>query len=151
MVAPTVGVVGEGGGAAVGDGARVASLWAGGVLVSVRRTSMMKRMVGAGGVLLGASGMGVSEWVAVGALGVGVSQRRLSRFEKRKREGRRRGRSSELTERTTEEVCFVSLTARLSLRYRAAPIVTYFTLWRDFLMKSKSWSSSSGRMWVGIE
>ena len=38
---------------------------------------MMKRRIGAGGVLLGASGIGVSESVAVGALGVTVS---LGRF-----------------------------------------------------------------------
>jgi len=37
----------------------------------------MKRTVGAGGLLLSASGRGVSESVAVGALGVAVS---LSRF-----------------------------------------------------------------------
>jgi len=34
---------------------------------------MMKRRVGAGGVLLGASGSGVSESIGVGALGVVVS------------------------------------------------------------------------------
>jgi len=33
---------------------------------------MMKRTIGAGGVFLGASGIGVSESVAVGALGVAV-------------------------------------------------------------------------------
>jgi len=38
---------------------------------------MVKCTVGAGGVLLGASGMGVSESVAVGALGVAVSLRRF--------------------------------------------------------------------------
>ena len=37
----------------------------------------MKRTVGAGGVLLVASGIGVSEPVAVGGLGVAVSLRHL--------------------------------------------------------------------------
>jgi len=59
--------------------------------------------------------------------------------------------SSGLTETTTEVGCLVSLTARLWLRYRAAPIVASVALWIAFLMKLKSWSSSCGRMWVGIE
>jgi len=42
---------------------------------------MMKRTVGAGGVLLGASGSGVSESIAGGALGVAVSLRRFLDLE----------------------------------------------------------------------
>jgi len=42
---------------------------------------MMKRAIGAGGVFLGASGIGVSESVAVGALGVAVGQSSLFDFE----------------------------------------------------------------------
>jgi len=41
----------------------------------------MKRTKGAGGVFLGASGIGVSESVAVGALGVAVGLRSLLDFE----------------------------------------------------------------------
>jgi len=67
-------VEGEGG-AAAGDSSAVASLGASGVLVSVGLASMMKRTIRASGVLLGASGMGVSESVAVEALGVVVSLR----------------------------------------------------------------------------
>jgi len=77
MVIATVGAVGGGRWAAVGDGSGVASLGTGGVLASVGQTSMMKRTIQAGGVFLAASGMGVSEPVAVGALGVAVS---LARF-----------------------------------------------------------------------
>jgi len=77
MVFPAVGAVGGGGVLAVRDGPRVASFWAGGVLTSVSRTTLVKRTVGAGVVLLGASGMGMSESVAVGALGVAVSLRRF--------------------------------------------------------------------------
>jgi len=77
VVIATVGAVGGGSWAAVGNGLGGASLGAGGVLASMGRTSMMKRTIRAGGVLLGASGMGVSEPVAVGTLGVAVS---LGRF-----------------------------------------------------------------------
>jgi len=42
---------------------------------------MMKRTKGAGGVFLGASGIGVSESVAVGALGIAVGLRSLLDFE----------------------------------------------------------------------
>jgi len=45
------------------------------------RTIVIKRTVGAGGVFLGASGIGVSESVAVGALGVAVGLRSLLDFE----------------------------------------------------------------------
>ena len=47
--------------------------------------------------------------------------------------------------------CLESLEARSLLIYLAAPIVTAFALWMEFLMKVKSCSSSSGRPWVGIE
>ena len=77
VVVATIGAVGGGCGATVGDGLGVASLGAGGILAPVGSTSMMKRTVRAGGVLLGASGMGVCESVAVGTLGVAVS---LGRF-----------------------------------------------------------------------
>jgi len=42
---------------------------------------MVKHTVGAGGVLLGASGISVSESIAVGPLGVAVSLRRFLDFE----------------------------------------------------------------------
>ena len=42
---------------------------------------MMKSTVGAGGLLLGASGMGMSESIAIEALGVAVSLRRFLDFE----------------------------------------------------------------------
>jgi len=42
---------------------------------------MLKRTKGTGGVFLGASGMGVSESVTVGALGVAVGLRGLLDFE----------------------------------------------------------------------
>jgi len=61
------------------------------------------------------------------------------------------GTSSGLTETTTEVACLDSLAARSLLRYLAAPIVTAFALWMEFLMKVKSCSSSSGRTSVGIE
>ena len=77
----TVGALGGGGGTAAGDGLGIAALGAGGVLASRSRASMMNRTVGAGGVFLGASGRGVSESVAVGALGVAVSLRRFLEFE----------------------------------------------------------------------
>ena len=77
VVLATVGAVGGRRGAAVGDGLGVAAFGAGGVLASVGPTSMMKRTIRAGGVLLGASGMGVSESITIGALGVAVS---LGRF-----------------------------------------------------------------------
>jgi len=69
--------VGGGGGAAAGNSLGVSSFGAGGVLASVSRASMMKRTVGAGGVFLGALGMGVSEPVAVGALSLAISLRRF--------------------------------------------------------------------------
>jgi len=65
--------------------------------------------------------------------------------------GRRTGTSSGLTETTTEVAYFVSLTARLWLRYLAAPISTAFALRLEFLLKEIICSSSSGRTWVGIE
>jgi len=72
---------GGGGGAATGDSLGVAALGAGGVLASMSRARMMKRTVGAGGVFLGVSGRGVSEIIAVGALGVAVSFRRFLDLE----------------------------------------------------------------------
>ena len=77
VVVATFGAVGGGRGAAVGNSSGIAALGTGGVLASVSRESMMKRTVGAGGVLLGASGKGVSESIAISALGVAVS---LGRF-----------------------------------------------------------------------
>jgi len=56
-----------------------------------------------------------------------------------------------LTETTTEVACLVGLAARSLLRYLAAPIVTAFTLWMDFLMKAKSGSSSFGKTSIVIE
>ena len=81
MVITTVGAVGGGAGAAAGDGLGVAALGSSGVLPSVSRASMMKRTVGAGVVFHGASGRGVSEPVAVGALGVAVSLLRFLDLE----------------------------------------------------------------------
>ena len=59
----------------------MAALGAGRALASVSQTSMIKRTVGAGGVFLGASGRGVSEPIAVSALGVAVSLRRFLAIE----------------------------------------------------------------------
>ena len=73
VVAATVRAVGGGGGAAASDGPGVAALWAGGVLASVCRTSMVKRIQGARGVGLLATLGGVAEAVAIVALGVSVS------------------------------------------------------------------------------
>ena len=75
MVVTEVEAVWGRGRAGAGDSLRVTALGAGGVLTSEGRTSMMKRIVGAGGVFLGALGIGVSETVAVCALGVVVSLR----------------------------------------------------------------------------
>jgi len=73
MVVSAVGAVGGGLGTAVWDGPGVPSFWAGGVLASVSRTSMMNRTVWPGGVLLSTWGIGVSKSIVVGALGVVVS------------------------------------------------------------------------------
>jgi len=61
------------------------------------------------------------------------------------------GTSSGLTETTTEVACLDSLAARSLLRYLAEPILTALALWMEVCMKVKSCSSSSGRMWVGID
>jgi len=61
------------------------------------------------------------------------------------------GTSSGLTETTTEVACLETLEAQSLLRYLAKPIVTALALWMDFLMKVKRCSSSSARMWVGIQ
>ena len=53
--------------------------------------------------------------------------------------------------RTTEVACLESLAARFLLMYLAEPIMTALALWMEFVMKVKSCSSSSGRMWVAIE
>jgi len=81
VVVATIGVVGRGGGAAAGDGLGVAAFGACGVLAPMGRTIVVKRTVGAGGVFLGASGIGVSESVAVGTLGVAVGLHSLLDFE----------------------------------------------------------------------
>ena len=81
MVVAAIRAVGRGGRAAAGNGLRVTAFGACGILASVGRTIVMKRTVGAGGVFLGASGIGVSESVAVGALGVAVGLRSLLDFE----------------------------------------------------------------------
>ena len=72
VVAAAVGTVGGGGWAASRDWPVVAPLGGGGVLAPMRRTSMMKCAIWAGGVFLGASGRYVSVSVAVGALGIAV-------------------------------------------------------------------------------
>jgi len=56
-----------------------------------------------------------------------------------------------LMETTTEVACLESQAARSLLRNLAAPISTSFALEMEFLMKVNRCSSSSGRMWVGIE
>jgi len=61
------------------------------------------------------------------------------------------GTSSGLTETTTEVGFLESLAARSLLRYLAAPIVTAFGLWMEFLIKVNGRSSCSGRTSVGIE
>ena len=76
---PQLGQLGSG--AAARDGLGVAALVAGGVLASVSRASMMKHTVGAGGVFLSVAGRGVSEPVAVGALGAAINLRRFLDFE----------------------------------------------------------------------
>jgi len=59
--------------------------------------------------------------------------------------------SSGLPETSTEVAYFVSLIARFWFRYQAVSISTAFA-WRiELLMKVNNCSSSSGRMWVGIE
>ena len=86
MVVTALGTVGRGRGAAVRDGLGVTSLGAGGILASVCCTSMMKRTIGAGGVFLGASGRGVYQLIAVGALGVTGSLRRFLDLERLREE-----------------------------------------------------------------
>ena len=81
MVVATVWTVGAGGGAAAGDALKVPALGAGMVLAPMCRASMMKGIVGADGVFLGASGIGVSKSIAIGALGVAVSLRRFCDLE----------------------------------------------------------------------
>ena len=115
---------------------------------------VVKRTVGAGGVFLGASGIGVSESVAVGALGVAVGLRSLLDFEtppEEEERGSEDGNVVGVNGDNPEVACLESLAARSLLRYLAAPIVTAFALWMEFLMKVKSCSSSSGRTSVGIE
>ena len=63
---------GGGGRTASGDRSLVTPLGAGRVLASMRRTSMMKCAIWAGGVFQGASGRCVSVSIAVGAFGVVV-------------------------------------------------------------------------------
>ena len=70
LVVAAVQAVGRGGGAAAGNGFGVTAFGAGGVLAAVSCASMMKCAIGARWVFVGASGMGVSEGVAVEALGV---------------------------------------------------------------------------------
>jgi len=81
VVVAAVGAVGRGSGAATGNGFGVAAFTAGGVVAPVHCASMMKYATGASWVFLGASGMGVSEVVAVEALGVAVSLRRFLHLE----------------------------------------------------------------------
>ena len=91
MVAATVGAVGGGGWAAARDGPGVAPPGAGGVLAPVCRMSMVKRTEGARGVGLLASLGGVSEAVAVVALGVPVGVDDFFDFEpfRQQEEGRK--------------------------------------------------------------
>ena len=81
MVLTGVRAVGGGVGAAAGDGFGVAAFGACGVLASVGRVTMMKSTVGAGGVLLGALGMGASELIGIEALPVAVNLRRILDLE----------------------------------------------------------------------
>jgi len=62
----------------------------------------------------------------------------VSRFEKRKRAGKRTGMLSGLTETTTEVACLDSLVVQSLLRYLAEPIVTALALWMEFLKKGNS-------------
>ena len=62
----------------------------------------------------------------------------LSRFEQRKRAGRRMGTSLGLMETSNEVACLDSLEVRGLLRYLAEPVVTALALWMEFLMKVKS-------------
>jgi len=102
---------------------------------------MVKCAIGTSWVFLGASGVGVSETVAVEALGVAVSLRSFLDFEPLRQEeegGEEDGTSSGLTEPTTQVACLDSLALRSLLRYLAEPIVTALALWMEFLMKVKS-------------
>jgi len=76
-----IGAVRWGDGAAAGNGLRVAAFEACGVLAPMGRTIVVKCTVGAGGVFVGASGIGLSESVAVGALGVAVGLGSILDFE----------------------------------------------------------------------
>ena len=81
MVVTAVVVVEGGGGATAGDCLGVAAHGARRVLVSVSRTGMIKRTVGAGGVFLSPAGGGGSKAVAIGTLGVAISLRRFLDLE----------------------------------------------------------------------
>ena len=115
---------------------------------------MVKCTVGAGGVLLGASGMGVSKMIAVGALGVSVSLGRFLDLEPfgEEEEGREEdGNVVGVNGDNHRSGLLVEPNSSALVKIQGMPIVTSFALWMDFLMKSRSWSSSSGRMWVGID
>ena len=75
--------MGRRGGRAVREGPGVASLGAGGVLLSLYQASVLKGTIGAGGVFLGASGRGVSEAVAVAGLGVATILRHFRDLDSR--------------------------------------------------------------------
>ena len=81
MVVAAVRALGRRAGAATGNGFGLSAFGAGGVLAALRCASMMKWAIGASWVFLGASGMGVSEVVAVEALGVAVHLRRFFDLE----------------------------------------------------------------------
>jgi len=72
VVITIVGTVGGRSGAAIGDSFGVAALAASGVLALVNNASIMRCTVGAGVVVLGGLGRGMSESITVGALDVWV-------------------------------------------------------------------------------
>ena len=91
MIASTIGAMRGGGAVAVGDGLRIASSGAGGILTPMHRPSVMKGTIGAQRVFLGAVGSGMAAVVAVGAMCVAVCFDHLLDFENlenRKMQGR---------------------------------------------------------------
>lgn len=81
MVFTRVGAVGRGDGAAACDCFGVAAREPGGVLALMCRASMLKCAVGACGLVLVASGRGMSISLAIGRLGIVVSSRHFFYLE----------------------------------------------------------------------
>jgi len=87
----------------------------------------MKGAIGASCVFLGAAGMGVSETVALAALGIAVSLRRFLDFDPLWAEeegGEGDGNLVRVNRDNNAVACLANLAVRSLLRYRAEPIVT---------------------------